>query len=1127
MRRMTAIFVAVLLIFGLSTAAMGQILVEDFDYPGSTSLNGQGGWSAHSGAGTNPPQISSGGLSYTGYPSSAIGNAVSFTTTGEDNNKLFSTFPNGTASGSLYYAVMVRIDSASLTGDYFFHLLKGTTTFTARAFVKRSSNNDNLAFGVGKASTIANINFSDTVYAKGTTHLLVVKYTYIDGATNDTVALWINPTIGASEPSPTVLQSVADRAAADLDTLYGVAVRQGTAANASMGTLDGIRVGTTWESVIMPSTGGDPTPATQGLIYASTGQGPTPGNLLTVDTTSGAGTLLGSSSLGGIPGLAIRPSDGMVFGVSANSQANGGGRLYILDAVTAETTLVGNTGLSFLDAIAFGPGDSLYGIDGSFNLHRINTTTAATTLIGNTGDVFAGLAFDPTTGILYGSIGGFQPVAPDAIFTINPSTGAKTLVGTTGLGGTYGNSTPDIAFDQAGNMYGVKGGGSSVNVFFSINKSTGAGSVIGDSIGYRAVSGLASYVTFGPPPSPPAITNIARSTRVPGAGDSLVVTCTITHSVGVSAAKLMYAVNGTADSVAMTLTSGTAQNGTYRGVIPGSANGNGNRIEYRIQANGTGGSSTTTLAVAANSYYAGISPLSLTGLRRVDGTGKLIDADYSVRVTGTVNGPNFQTTNIGYHFQDAFGGIQLFSFNILIPPLNLGDSIIVTGKIAQFRGLTEVVPDTQTTDVQVVATGRTVTPVTVTVPQFYTNPELYESRLVRIVGLDRNSATPPWPGAGSSANIIMFQDVPTDTIIVRIDSDTQIPGSPEPAYPVDITGVISQFSSSSTVYNNGYQTQPRYLTDFVTPPLGFFDDFESYTAGQRLACQNPTDWTTWSITPCNTTEDALISANFAFSGTKSVVVTQNNDLVKRHGSLTTGRHVIEFNVYIPTGKAGYFNTLAGFTPNTFNWGMEAYFDATGAGRLFAGAATATPFTFAHNTWHTVRVVVDLGQNMGEFIFNGSLIRSWQWTLGASGGGSPLRLDANNWYGATANDEMYFDNYHFYADTATVGVEEDDPQVPVVFALAQNYPNPFNPSTSIKFALPTESNVSLTVFNILGQHIATLFEGEHQAGNFTVEWNGVNRFGAPAASGIYFYRIEARPTDGASPFVSNKKMILMK
>lgn len=244
----------VFLMTALTTTAWGQIkLEENFDYTAGDSLNVLHNWSAHSGLGTNPEKVASSGLSFTGYASSGIGNAATFVSTGEDINRTYASFPSGTTttSGSLYYSVMVKLDTAQNTGDYFFHLLKNSATFSARIFAKRAANG-NARFGIGKSSTAANISYSDSIYIYGTTYLLVVKYTSIAGLTNDTVALWINPTLGGSEPSATVLELAADKVTTDVDTVYAVAIRQGAATSAPRGTLDGVRVGTTWADVTGP-----------------------------------------------------------------------------------------------------------------------------------------------------------------------------------------------------------------------------------------------------------------------------------------------------------------------------------------------------------------------------------------------------------------------------------------------------------------------------------------------------------------------------------------------------------------------------------------------------------------------------------------------------------------------------------------------------------------------------------------------------------------------------------------------------------------------------------------------------------------------------------------------------------
>jgi hypothetical protein len=86
-----------------------------------------------------------------------------------------------------------------------------------------------------------------------------------------------------------------------------------------------------------------------------------------------------------------------------------------------------------------------------------------------------------------------------------------------------------------------------------------------------------------------------------------------------------------------------------------------------------------------------------------------------------------------------------------------------------------------------------------------------------------------------------------------------------------------------------------------------------------------------------------------------------------------------------------------------------------------------------------------------------------------------------------------------------------------FNLKQNYPNPFNPSTTIRFDLPKTSKVTLKIFNILGEEIATLVSDQLSAGSYSYEWSGTGGM----ASGVYLYRLEAEG------FVQTRKMILMK
>jgi len=197
----------------------------------------------------------------------------------------------------------------------------------------------------------------------------------------------------------------------------------------------------------------------------------------------------------------------------------------------------------------------------------------------------------------------------------------------------------------------------------------------------------------------------------------------------------------------------------------------------------------------------------------------------------------------------------------------------------------------------------------------------------------------------------------------------------------------------------------------IAQAVVFSDDFEGYIVGQQVACQNPTDWTTWSNAPCGP-EDANVSTNFAYSGTKSFVIVMVDDFVKPLNDITSGKWEMRFQMYIPTGKGGYFNTLADFAGANSVWASQAYFNVDGTGTLDAGGVSAATFNYPHDTWFQVSSIADLNNDLAEFWVNGVQIYTWQYTIGALGQGCPLKLDANDFYGPlqTSADEAYYDDY---------------------------------------------------------------------------------------------------------------------
>lgn len=94
-------------------------------------------------------------------------------------------------------------------------------------------------------------------------------------------------------------------------------------------------------------------------------------------------------------------------------------------------------------------------------------------------------------------------------------------------------------------------------------------------------------------------------------------------------------------------------------------------------------------------------------------------------------------------------------------------------------------------------------------------------------------------------------------------------------------------------------------------------------------------------------------------------------------------------------------------------------------------------------------------------------------------------------------------------------------LPTEYSIEQNYPNPFNPKTNISFALPVSGNVSIAVYNVLGQEVKSLVDQPMEAGHHTITWDGTNNGGSQVSSGVYFYRITA------GTFTESRKMMMLK
>lgn len=113
------------------------------------------------------------------------------------------------------------------------------------------------------------------------------------------------------------------------------------------------------------------------------------------------------------------------------------------------------------------------------------------------------------------------------------------------------------------------------------------------------------------------------------------------------------------------------------------------------------------------------------------------------------------------------------------------------------------------------------------------------------------------------------------------------------------------------------------------------------------------------------------------------------------------------------------------------------------------------------------------------------------------------------------NELALDNYLFLRDI------EDEQPLPATMSLSQNYPNPFNPGSTIEFSLDQAGEVTITIYNALGQTVRRVVGESYPAGVHRVQWNGRDDSGKSVPNGVYIYRMEA----GGSSI--SRKMTLVK
>jgi hypothetical protein len=125
------------------------------------------------------------------------------------------------------------------------------------------------------------------------------------------------------------------------------------------------------------------------------------------------------------------------------------------------------------------------------------------------------------------------------------------------------------------------------------------------------------------------------------------------------------------------------------------------------------------------------------------------------------------------------------------------------------------------------------------------------------------------------------------------------------------------------------------------------------------------------------------------------------------------------------------------------------------------------------------------------------------------------------------DQFEVKNVNFTIELQTTTDAPAGQAIPAEFTLHQNFPNPFNPSTQITFSMPASGWATMTVFNMLGQEVRTMWNGPAAAGINTLTWNATDGAGVNVASGLYFYRLTVTGESGKNMFTGVRKMLLVR
>jgi PKD repeat protein len=354
--------------------------------------------------------------------------------------------------------------------------------------------------------------------------------------------------------------------------------------------------------------------------------------------------------------------------------------------------------------------------------------------------------------------------------------------------------------------------------------------------------------------------------------------------------------------------------------------------------------------------------------------------------------------------------------------------------------------------------------------------------------IDVHAVTPPPPVADFSASptsgnaplAVVFTDMSTNspTSWSWDFGDGGTSTAQNPSYTYNSGGTYTVSLTASNAWGSDVATKTDYIT--VTVPgsatVITYDDFES---GLGNYTDGGSDMSLYT------------GGNYAWEGSNAADIQDNSGTASSFYH-TTGHDV---SSYATLEVEFYFVAIS------MEYGEDFWVQYYDGSSWYTVAAFARGVDFNNNTFYNA--VVTIPSSSFNFPTNARL---------------RFMCDASN-----NRDDVYIDNIEWRGLSGTAMASNRGLQarksavvLPEEYSLSQNRPNPFNPVTSITFNLPEATSVTLSIFNVLGQKVATLANGQFSAGSHQVEWNA-----AAQPSGIYLYRLDT------PEFSQTKKMLLLK